>query len=210
MIERFKDNEITVYSKIVSSFSTNCYIIYNTSKEAIIIDPGDSHEAIIEDLDSRSFHPIMILFTHSHIDHIMASNYLKDYYDIPVGAHESIKDLIKFIPVQMKIFGLQGSKTPIIDRYLLDDEIIFDRFKVIATPGHCPDSICLYGNGILFSGDTLFKSSIGRTDLPGGCHDTLIHSISSRLLTLPGNTIVFPGHGPETTIQLEKAINPFL
>lgn len=212
MKKLFQCPDFSVYLKTVSAFSTNCYIVEMTApqKDVIIIDPGDDQSGILFDLDKHKMKPTMIFITHCHIDHLMAAEDIRTKFRIPVYAHVEYPSAMKYIPLQMKMFGFDNAVPPGIDHFLRDNDIIKDKISILHTPGHSQDSICIYFERVLFSGDTLFKGSIGRTDLPGGNYKQIIHSIRSKVLTLPDETAVLPGHGPRTTIKDEMDSNPFL
>ncbi len=210
MKRAFSNKDIRVYTAVVSPFFTNCYIVADELSRALIIDPGDNASRIAEIIEKNSLRPEMIVLTHTHLDHIMALDDVRSKYSIPVSAHKEAEKTIKHYPVQLEIFGFEDKPVPGIDNYLSDNDEIFDVFRIIHTPGHSSDALCLYREGILFSGDTLFKGSIGRTDLPGGNYSQIIDSIRQKLMVLPLDTVVFPGHGESTTIRHEKQENPYL
>lgn len=195
----------------VSMFATNCYIVScPETNEAVIIDPGAEGKSIRATTDKCGLKVKYIINTHAHVDHIGANGILKQEYSVPILLNK--KDLELY---QNPGFGLKLilKKQPLPDQFLTEgDEISFGRLKleVLETPGHTEGGICLYGSGAVFCGDTLFAGSIGRTDLAGGSYDSLITSIKSKLLTLPPETRVYPGHGPETTVKDETSGNPFL
>jgi hydroxyacylglutathione hydrolase len=199
--------EIKIFTKGV--FQVNSYLVLN-KKEAIIIDPFHSKEFLKEIKDYKVTH---IILTHGHIDHILAVNELKEKTKAKIAIHKDDLELLNNENENLSKefdFKLKNIKPDIIleDNQLLSFE---DRdIKIIHTPGHTQGSICLLIKNILFSGDTLFKESIGRTDLPGGDLDQEINSIKQRLLTLPNETMVLPGHGERTTIKHEKEDNFFL
>lgn len=157
-----------------------------------------------------------VINTHLHIDHAVGNEFLKDKYNVPVLAHELDRPLGERMLLQAQMFGLpERFKNVEISEYLHDGEIIKignGELKVICVPGHSQGSVALYDekDNFVIVGDALFSGSIGRTDLPGGDYDQLISSIRSRLLTLPPQTIVYPGHGPHTTIAQERQHNPYL
>jgi hydroxyacylglutathione hydrolase len=199
--------EIKIFTKGI--FQVNSYLVLN-KKEAIIIDPFDSKEF----LEGIKNHKVTyIILTHGHIDHILAVNELQEKTKAKIAIHKDDLKLLNNENGNMsKEFDYNlGKINPDIileDKQKLDFE---DReIGVIHTPGHTQGSICLLIKNVLFSGDTLFKESIGRTDLPGGDLDQEIKSIHEKLLTLPDKTIVLPGHGPRTTIKEEKEGNFFL
>ena len=157
-----------------------------------------------------------IINTHLHLDHAVGNNFLKDTYKVPILAHKDDEPLGERMQQQAYMFGInENFKGVEISDYLTDGEIIKigdGELKVISVPGHSPGSVALYDkkDGFLIAGDALFKGSIGRTDLPGGNHTQLLSSIKDKLFTLPKNTVVYPGHGPATTIGDEMRLNPYL
>lgn len=182
----------------VGFLQCNCYLVAcNKTKEAVIIDPGDESGRIIKKIKELGITPKSIVFTHCHPDHTGAAFDLINAFQIPVLLHS--KD--------MQLMGIDNGDG------LVDDQILkcgnLD-LKVIHTPGHSPGSICLLTENTLFSGDTLFAESVGRCDLPGGSQKELMNSIKDKILPLPNSTRVLPGHGPETDINTEKELNPFL
>jgi len=198
----------------VGFIATNCYIVgSDVTKRGMIIDPGAGAKTILEAVNSLKLKVEMIVITHSHFDHLGAVKALKE----ATGAKFAVGGTSKTTPgVFTKMVAMMsgGSATvPDPDLILKDgDAIDIDdlHFKVLFTPGHSPDEISLYGHGVLFSGDTLFNSGIGRTDFPGCSFEQLADSIKNKLYTLPDDTVVYPGHGPETTIGEEKRGNPFI
>ena len=202
-------------SFVVGMCETNCYIAADSSsKDAIIIDPGDNADAIIETIRTDGLIVRAIVNTHGHADHIAANAALKKQFDCPIMIHEL--DAPYLADPEANLSALIGYIEPIsppADRLLKDGgEITIGQlvFRVIHTPGHTPGGISLLENEVLFSGDTLFADSVGRTDFPGGSHEQLINSIQEKLLVLPDSTLVYPGHGPLTTIGNERQNNPFL
>jgi len=194
-----------VYKITVGALQTNCYILADEkSKRCMIIDPGGDYKEIKRFIDSNSLVPSFIVNTHGHADHIMAN----DRFDVPVYMHKADADFLSDPDKNLAVPGFLVHKKP--ERFLEDGEIIelgdLD-IKVLHTPGHTPGGICLLCNGVLFSGDTLFASGVGRTDLPGGNTERLFESIRKKLFTLDDNVKVYPGHGPATTIGKEKKEN---
>jgi len=195
---------------IVGPIETNCYFVINANtKKCLIIDPGDDPEKIVTYLKENELNPIYIVNTHGHADHIMGNNYLKDKYkDIKLLVHKDDVDML--LNATLNLSGVFVSCNP--DRILVDDDIIdMDdfHFKVIHTPGHTKGGICLLIENHLFSGDTLFQSSVGRTDLPGGSSEQILSSIKEKLFPLGDEVFVYPGHGEYTSIKDEKMKNPF-
>ncbi len=198
---------------VVGPFGSNCYIVGSkSSKEGMIIDPGDEAEVILSNVKDLELEIKSIVLTHAHIDHIGALKEVKEATGAEVAIHTDEAESLQRQPLST-MFGISYPAPPPPDRSLKDGDSIDIgdlHFEVLHTPGHSPGCICLLGEGIIFSGDTLFNYSIGRTDLPGGSYSQLMDSIHTRLMTLPDDTIVYPGHGPDTTIGTERQGNPFL
>lgn len=202
-----------------NAFEENTYLIINEKKDCWIVDPGmnDARETaqMINYINEQQLKPQAIINTHAHIDHILGVQALIDKYNIPFGIHEKETPVLNGAVNSAIIFGLDLKAAPKPTFFIKDGEPMLlgdDTVEVLHTPGHSPGSISFYsskGNWII-SGDVLFAGSVGRTDLPGGNSDTLIHSIRTKLLTLPGSTKVLSGHGPATFISEEKKHNPFL
>jgi hydroxyacylglutathione hydrolase len=201
----------------VGPFATNCYIVGSEeTKQGIIIDPGDDAAAILGRVADLGLDIKMLVLTHGHIDHVGALKAVKEATGAEMAIHaDDAKSLRGLRGVLQSIIvpGLFYPLPPPPERLLRDGDSLDVgglHFEVLHTPGHTPGGICLLGEGVVFSGDTLFNYGIGRTDLPGGSYHRLVESIRSRLLALPDDTVVYPGHGPETTIGAERAGNPFL
>jgi len=198
----------------VGAWGVNCYLVWcPETREALVIDPGQEPEEIARELEKEQLKPLLVVNTHGHLDHIGGNRYISMHYNCPIaigaGDEEMLTDPKKNYSAQ---YG-QPITSPAAAGLLKDGQkLIFGRcqLQVIATPGHSPGGICLYGQGILLSGDTLFARSIGRSDLPGGSQTQLIATIKEKLMILPGETRVLPGHGPETTIAAEAKDNPWL
>lgn len=198
----------------VGPIMANCFIIgCDRTKEAMVVDPGDDPDRILMALAKKELKVKFLVNTHGHFDHVGANKRMKEVTSAPIAIHSGDEPMLTELSRSAAMFGLSAENSPPADTLLKDgDEIAFGdlSFKVIHTPGHSRGGICLYTPGHLFAGDTLFAGSIGRTDLPGGDYDTLISSIKTKLLTLPEETVVYTGHGPETSIANEKRMNPFL
>lgn len=200
---------------VLGPVSTNCYFLINkVTKETIIIDPADRADRIIEKLSGEQLMPVAILLTHGHFDHIMAVEEVRSTYSIPYYIHETDAELMED-PGLNGSFLLNRDIAAKRDRVLKDKEVLTlagFSIEVIHTPGHTAGSVCYYipDEKALFSGDTLFCNSVGRTDLPTGSDTVILASIEERLLPLPEDTRVYPGHGMMTTIGHEKENNPYL
>ncbi len=198
----------------VGAFEMNCYIIASKQGEnCLIIDPGDEPERIISFVEKNNLVPERILLTHCHIDHARRASEVQKHFKIPLFAGEADVPLLESLNEQAALFGMERTELPEIDGFL-DDGETFNAggfvCTVFHTPGHSPGSFCVHIGGSVFVGDVLFFDSIGRTDLYGGSYPVLMQSIKEKLLVLPDETVVYPGHGPATTIGREKQSNPFL
>jgi len=195
-------------------FSENCYLLADrTSGRAVMIDPGEEPRLFVAELDTRRLTLEAIWLTHGHIDHIMGVGAVKQATGAPVLLHPADRALYEALPRQGEWMGLTLEPPPLPDGELGDGQELRlgeHRFLVRHTPGHSPGSVSFLGDGVVLGGDVLFSGSIGRTDLPGGDFATLLHSIQSVFLALPDSTTVLSGHGPETTVGVERMTNPFL
>lgn len=210
-----------VIKLVVNCFGVNTYILADMdTKECAIVDPGVSdtkeREALKKAIDKYSLKPVHLINTHMHIDHVLGNSYVADEYGLKPEAHGDDEFLGARVREQARMFGLPFDVDDTsVGTYLEDGDIINvgkSSLRVLTVPGHSPGSIALYcaDSGFVLTGDALFAGSIGRTDLPGGGHGILINSIRTRLLTLPDDTIVYPGHGQPTTVGIEKRQNPYL
>ena len=196
-------------------FAENCYLIVDEQAGACaIVDPGEEAGLILHKVAETGTKPVAIWLTHAHLDHVLGVARVSAETGAPVWLHPADRPLYDAVPEQAAWFGLAAPPgLPAPDRDMVHGaELAVGelRFAVRHTPGHSPGSVCLIGSGIAFSGDVLFAGSIGRTDLPGGDFETLIGSIERELLPLPDDTILYSGHGPESTIGRERRTNPFL
>jgi glyoxylase-like metal-dependent hydrolase (beta-lactamase superfamily II) len=209
-----KEDLLIIRKLEVGPIMANCYIVgCEETKQAAVIDPGDDADRILMTLAEAELKAKYLINTHGHFDHVGANKRMKDATGAQIAVHPDDEPMLSDLSKHAAMFGLKTENSPSADIHLKDGETItFGNitFEVIHTPGHSPGGICLYTPGHLFVGDTLFMGSIGRTDLPGGDYDTLISSIKTKLLNLDEKTIVYPGHGPETSIANEKRMNPFL
>lgn len=194
---------------VVGELDTNCYIVASDStKEAMVIDPGDEAEKIIKAIEEDGLRPVLIINTHMHPDHFGANEKLIKHYSISAAAGQSEQELIDKWGLYFKYFSRTDIRTLGIKKVLNDDDMINIgdlSFKVIRTPGHAESSICLLGEGSLFSGDTLFAGDSGRTDIPGADASDMETSLE-KLMQLPDDIKVYPGHGRSTTIKKEKLL----
>ena len=207
--------QLMVRGVVVGVFQENCYIIGSRqSGEAICFDPGDEVDEIRALAREMRMRITRIVCSHAHLDHIMAVRALKEETGAPFLLHQEDLELARQMPASaLAMLGRREQPAPDPDAFLADGddvEIPGISMKVLHTPGHTRGSICLYGGGMLFSGDTLFNGSIGRTDLPGGSYPQIMDSILTRLMELPDETIVRPGHMEQTTIGAERRANPFV
>ena len=196
----------------VGSYQTNCYIIFDEDKKAIIVDPGAQAKDILNAVESEGLKVEKILLTHAHEDHIGALVEVKNALNVPVYMGEHEVSLLEEGLKNLNMLMNEKNEKFKVDHLVKDAEIIkFNdlEIKVIFTPGHTRGGVCYLIDNILFSGDTLFMGSIGRTDFPGGDYETIMDSLMN-LMKLPNETIVLPGHGPETKVAFEKVNNPFI
>jgi glyoxylase-like metal-dependent hydrolase (beta-lactamase superfamily II) len=202
-----------------SPVQENTYVLYNEHNKAIIIDPGcyfsAEHETLKSFIEDTKLAPVRLLNTHCHLDHVFGNKWVHDTWGLELYLHSGEEPMLKLAPLSGEKWGLPFENYSGPLHFLKEGDTIHlgdDELKVILAPGHSPASICFYceKQSFLIGGDVLFRESIGRTDLPGGDHQTLLTSIRTQLFTLPDAVTVWPGHGPETTIGYEKLHNPFL
>ncbi len=200
----------------VGPFQENCYIVGDEATgTGALFDPGDEATRIALAVERTNLEIAQIVITHAHIDHVGAVASLVDEYACPVLMHPEAEPMLRQLPSQALMMGLRFGKIPAVDGYIGDEEVVRVgglSFTALHTPGHAPGHLAFYapGENLVISGDTLFAGSVGRVDLAGGSMEVLMRSINGRLLTLPDETRVLSGHGPETTIGEERAHNPFL
>ena len=194
----------------------NCFLAINDkTDESIIVDPGSAPERIKRGVEASGTKPVAILLTHGHFDHVDAAEEIAKEYDIKIYTYEGEKITLESPSINLSGDMIFQPKTYKADLYLKDEqevELAGLKFKCLATPGHTPGGCCFYfeNEGIIFTGDTLFCGSVGRTDFPGGSMSQLVDSIKTKLMVLPEDTICYPGHESATTIGDEKIYNPYL
>jgi hydroxyacylglutathione hydrolase len=225
MREWTADRLMIIETRAVAPFFKNGFVLgCEETLEAVVIDPGDEVDELLDALDRYRLKAKHILLTHAHLDHVTGVAAAKRALGVPVWLHEADNFLYEAVVQQGAMFGLRVEPQPKVDRfYAASQTIELGKYQISVhhTPGHCPGGVCLAVNGnprtrgpsdqrTLFVGDTLFAGSIGRTDLPGGDMDTLLRSIREVLFRFPDDTEVYSGHGDATTIGREKRTNPFL
>ncbi|MFY9174579.1 MAG: MBL fold metallo-hydrolase [Peptococcia bacterium] len=203
-----------IITLILGMTATNCYIVYDeNTKEAMIIDPGDAGKRIMAEVEKNQLQVKYILNTHGHADHIGANKYVKEATGAELLIHAEDAEMLTEPSLNLSVYFGEPITGPAADRVLQEGETIKVgslEFKVLHTPGHTKGGICLVCGDVVFSGDTLFQYSIGRTDFPGGSYQQLINSIKTKLMPLDDKIVVYSGHGPQTTIGAERRGNPFL
>ena len=202
-----------IHTIVVGGLRTNCYILQSNTA-AIIVDPGDEPERIVRFIHDIKLKPSQIIATHTHFDHVLGVDAIRAKLKIPFLIHREDLSMLETMQSRVQqIMGFEVPPPPKVDSYLKDGDVLSmgeETIQVLHTPGHSPGSVSLSGPGYVLTGDALFNQSIGRTDLPGGDLQTLIRSIKDRLFKLDDKTVVYPGHGPETTIGDEELANPFV
>lgn len=208
-------NELLVRGIVVGVFQENCWVIGSRrTREGIVIDPGDEPEKVLALAKDMGLTVKLIISSHAHLDHVMGVRGVHDATAAPFLLHPADLGLLHSMPQSAARFlGHEPPPAPEPAAPLADGDVVeVDglQLSVLHVPGHTPGSVAYYVDGLLFSGDTLFRGSVGRTDLPGGSYEQLMHSIVTRLLPLPDETIVLPGHMQETRIGHERKTNPFV
>lgn len=202
----------------VNPFQENSFVLYDESGKCAIVDPGFSNaeerNALVGFIESKKLTPVLLLNTHCHIDHIMGNRFVADKYKLGLHIHPDDKLTLSAGDAVASMYGLNYDTSPEASAYLNEGENITfgdTELEVLHLPGHAPGHVIFVHppTKVIIGGDVIFDGSIGRTDLPGGNHDDLLNSIRTKLFTLPEDFVVYPGHGPETTVGKEKATNPF-
>lgn len=200
-------------------FQENTYVVYDDTKECVIIDPGCYNAAeeqkLAKFIEEKGLTPVKLIQTHCHVDHVLGNNFIKKTYNIPIYMHKAELPVLQAVPNYGAAMGLPVKELPEPDHFMEAGTTIGfgnTEFDIRFTPGHSPGSVSFYcqADNYVIAGDVLFAGSIGRTDLPGGDFDTLEDSIKRELYVLPDETTVYCGHGPQTTIGREKTSNPFV
>lgn len=198
------------------SLEENCYFLHDSERsDGLLIDPGSSPDELKQALDAQGLKPVWMLATHAHFDHVGAVHALAQAYGAKFACPRLDEEILDALEDTYAFYGMGPTKQPKVDRWLEGGESLSEAglgLQVLFTPGHTPGGVCYYhaASGNLFSGDTLFAQSIGRSDLPGGDPDLLLKSIRTQLFSLPEAVTVYPGHGPATQIGREKRQNPFV
>lgn len=202
-----------------NGFQENTYVISDATKECIIVDPGcntsSERTQLTDYLTANGLTPVRLVNTHCHIDHILGNAFIAEKYNLSLEAHEGEAIVLLAGEMTGKMYGVPYDPSPKITTFLVPGEYLSfgeTSLEILFTPGHSPASVCLHHRETkqVIAGDVLFQGSVGRSDLPGGNHETLIDSIRRELLVLDDETRVYPGHGPSTTVGEERRSNPFL
>jgi hydroxyacylglutathione hydrolase len=210
---------LQVKTFVFSPIQENTYVVFNQQKQALIIDPGcyfpAEQEKLATFLTDKNLTPVQLINTHCHLDHVFGNKWVHETYGLELYIHSLEEKMLAFAPLSGDKWGLPFENYTGSLHFLEEGQQIVlgdDKLEIILAPGHSPGSLCFYSKADKFvvGGDVLFNGSIGRTDLPGGDHDTLITSIKEKILVLPDDTVVHSGHGMPTTIGREKRGNPFL
>ncbi len=208
-VQRFENNP----------FAENTYILFDESKACVIVDPGmytsEEEHVVFRFIDENQLVPEILVNTHCHVDHVLGNKVVYEQFGLLPQFHELEAAILSDVQVRAPLFGLRYEQSPIPLDFLVEtDNITFGNscLEILFVPGHSPGHVCFYSEAdhLLIGGDVLFRGSIGRTDLPGGNHQQLLKNIQEKIYTLPDQTVVFPGHGYETTVGKEKKTNPFV
>lgn len=210
---------MNIASFTFNDFSENTYILYDDTKQCCVVDPGcnsrDEESQLSNYIESNNLTPVKLVNTHCHIDHVLGNKYVADKYKLKLISHKGEQIVLDNMENVARMYGISYIPSPDIAEFLDEGDLLEfgdTKLEVLFTPGHSPASISFFHKASkqLIAGDVLFQGSIGRTDLPGGDHATLIESIKQKLMPLGDDVVVYSGHGPSTTIGAEKQHNPFL
>ncbi len=209
-----------VASFAFNPFQENTFVVYDETKECVIFDPGcndqNEEETLANFIKENGLKPVRLINTHCHLDHVFGNKFVSEKYDLPLEIHEDEVPMLAAMPQICRMYGMPVPEDTLnAGKFIADGDIIrFGNTELLSifTPGHSPGELCFYckKDKYLIAGDVLFHGSIGRTDLPGGDHGTLLESIKTRLFPLDDDVKVYPGHGPATSIGFERKNNPFL
>lgn len=209
---------LQVRSFAFNPLQENTFVLFDETKECVVVDPGCSDEEensqLADFIQKENLQVKLLLNTHCHIDHVLGNRFVKETYHVRLLIHKTEEPVLKAAEVYAPSYGFHNYQHQPADAYIEDGDVVKfgnQSLQVLFVPGHSPGHVAFYSepNRLVIGGDVLFYNSIGRTDLPGGNHQMLINSIHTKLFTLPDHVKVYPGHGPETTIGFEKRTNPF-
>lgn len=209
---------IKVKTFTFNPFQENTYVVYNETGDAAIIDPGcydkEEKKELSDFIASENLKVKYLLNTHCHVDHVLGNRYIKEFYKVELYIHSLDEPVLRSVKNYAPVYGFHMYEEAEPNHFLQEGDILNlgnSKLEVLFLPGHAPGHVAFYNReqNLCLAGDVLFYRSIGRTDLPGGDHDTLISSIQNKLFALPDKTVIFPGHGPVTNIGDEKKLNPF-
>lgn len=201
--------------RVVGPLECNCYVVGDArTRHAVVIDPGGDAAELARVISERSLVVVAIVATHAHFDHVAAGGELKEATGAPFLLHRGDLEWLGWMQESARLWlGLELPAPPEVDRFSSDGDVLSAggvELGVVHTPGHSPGSISLVGNDAVFSGDTLFAGSVGRTDLPGGSEPELVRAVHEKLFALDDDVVVLPGHGPSTTVGAERSSNPYV
>jgi glyoxylase-like metal-dependent hydrolase (beta-lactamase superfamily II) len=208
-----------IQSFTFNPFAENTYVLFDDSRQCVIIDPGcysrEEKNELAGFMEDQGLKPVKLLLTHAHIDHILGNNFLCGKYGLKIEMNSLEVQILQSAPMLGEMWGIEVEPSPEAEIFLNEGDVISfgnSRLEIIFTPGHSPGSLCFYNREqkVIIGGDVLFNGSIGRTDLPGGDYNTLLESIRNKLFLLDDDFVVYPGHGPSTTLGEEKKTNPFV
>lgn len=210
---------LNIHGFAFNPFQENTYLVYDENGNCAIFDPGMSNpteeRTFLAVIESQNLTPVALYNTHCHIDHVLGNRFIYDQFGLIPQLHEGEVPVLVSVDARAPMFGIRYDTSPLPEEFLQEDQVINigeHKLHILLVPGHSPAHLCFFAPAqhFLIGGDVLFRNSIGRTDLPGGNHQQLLDNIRDKIYTLPNETIVYPGHGPSTTIGFEKSSNPFI